>query len=168
MRSFAIGVLCATFAAAEVMPKINHDFLDYISKFSKAYETIEEFIHRQEIFAEVHKHIEEVNSNPASTYKAAHNFSSDYTKEEYQTLLGLRGIPLPEFELEVDDEEIAENLPISWDWRDKGMVTPVKNQGSCGSCWAFSAIEAIESGWMINGNEMEIMSTQELIDCTTA
>ena len=73
---------------------------------------------------------------------------------------------MPEFEL--DDEEIVENLPISWDWRDKGMVTPVKNQGQCGSCWAFSAIEAIESGWMINGNEMEIMSTQELVDCTTA
>ena len=98
-----------------------------------------------------------MNSNPASTYKAAHNFSSDYTKVEYQALLGLRGMTMPEFEL--DTSEIAENLPISWDWRDKGMVTPVKNQGMCGSCWAFSAIEAIESGWMINGNEMEIMST---------
>ena len=51
MRNFAIAALCATFAAAETMPKINHDFLDYISKFGKAYETIEEFVLRQENFA---------------------------------------------------------------------------------------------------------------------
>ena len=51
MKSFAIAVLCATFASAEVMPKINHDFLNYISKFGKAYQSIEEFVLRQEIFA---------------------------------------------------------------------------------------------------------------------
>ena len=168
MKSFAATVLCTTLAAAEIMTQMDYDFMKYISKFGKEYETVEEFLLRKEIFAEVHKHINEVNSDPTSTYKAGHNFLSDYTREEYQALLGLRNMPMPDFELDDDEEEIAENLPISWDWRDKGMVTPVKDQGQCGSCWAFSAIEAIESGWMINGNEMEIMSTQELVDCTTS
>jgi len=44
-------------------------------------------------------------------------------------------------------------------------VTPVKDQGQCGSCWAFSATETTESSWVIAGNEQVIMSPQELVDC---
>ena len=54
----------------------------------------------------------------------------------------------------------------SLDWRDvKDVVTPVKNQGQCGSCWAFSATEAVESAYVIAGNKQVIMSPQELVDC---
>jgi len=53
------------------------------------------------------------------------------------------------------------------DWRTvKDVVTPVKDQGQCGSCWAFSSIEAIESAYVIAGNAQVIMSEQELVDCT--
>ena len=55
----------------------------------------------------------------------------------------------------------------SIDWRDvKDVVTPVKDQGNCGSCWAFSATETVESAYVIAGNEQVIMSPQELVDCS--
>ena len=72
----------------------------------------------------------------------------------------------PEFDAALIQEVDTSALPTAWDWRSEGKVTPVKDQGSCGSCWAFSSIEAIESAWMIQGGNEVIMSTQELVDCT--
>jgi len=45
-------------------------------------------------------------------------------------------------------------MPDNWDWADKNVVTPVKNQESCGSCWAFGATEAVESAVAINGGKL--------------
>jgi hypothetical protein len=52
------------------------------------------------------------------------------------------------------------------DWRTKGVVSPVKNQGQCGSCWAFTAIGALEAHNYIKTKTMVILSEQNLVDCT--
>jgi len=53
----------------------------------------------------------------------------------------------------------------SCDWRTAGAITPVKNQGQCGSCWAFSATEGLESGWFLGGNALVSLAPQQLVSC---
>jgi len=60
----------------------------------------------------------------------------------------------------------ASATPHSQDWNKKGKVTAVKNQGKCGSCWAFSATECVESQWAIADNSLTELSVQELISCS--
>ena len=57
------------------------------------------------------------------------------------------------------------DLPASIDWRDSGVVTPVKNQGGCGSCWAFSGTEALESHIAIATGTLFTLSEQEYVSC---
>jgi hypothetical protein len=58
-------------------------------------------------------------------------------------------------------------LPSAYDWRDHGVVTPVKNQGYCGSCWAFSTAETIESAWAVKGHTLTTFSEQQIVACDT-
>ena len=58
-------------------------------------------------------------------------------------------------------------VPTSLDWRQHGVVTDVKHQGDCGSCWAFAAIGALEGAWARAGNSLVSLSKQQLVDCAT-
>ncbi|KAI9990499.1 hypothetical protein PInf_021527 [Phytophthora infestans] len=60
----------------------------------------------------------------------------------------------------------VEDLPATWDWHEHSTATPVKNQGQCGSCWAFSAVAAMECAYALSTGTLESLSEQELVDCT--
>lgn len=57
--------------------------------------------------------------------------------------------------------------PTNYDWGSAGVITPVYNQGQCGSCWAFSATENIESQWALGGHALTSLSMQQIVSCDT-
>merc|ERR1711981_535781 len=143
-----------------MLDKIAYEFMHFIAKHGKAYETLEDWNTRPALFTAAYNFVEEHNSG-SSTYKAGLNQFSDWTDEERSKLLGIK-------EQHVNNEPkksgVAPNDSV--DWRDvSGVVTPVKDQGACGSCWAFSATETVESAYVIAGNDQVIMAPQELVDC---
>ena len=92
-----------------------------------------------------------------------YNQFSDWTEEEYNALLGLKDVEL-QANGHVHHFDEAANGPV--DWRQSGKVNSVKNQGSCGSCWAFSAVSSVESMHAIKTGSLQRGSEQQLVDCS--
>ena len=74
-----------------------------------------------------------------------------------------RGIDTTAAKMSFDTK--LEDLPTEIDWRTKGAVTPTKNQGGCGSCWAFSATESVESAVFRATGHLPVLAPQEFVDC---
>nr|GEX26339.1 vignain-like [Tanacetum cinerariifolium] len=89
-------------------------------------------------------------------------FKSKYADSKIAHKLALQGArPCPP---KNNDNDIS-NIPDSIDWREKNAVTPVKDQGQCGSCWAFAAVAAVEGINAIRTGQLVRLSEQQLIDC---
>ena len=143
----------------------NSIFLNHVAQYNLSYGTTEEFNFRQKLFMEKDAEFKLINADPANTFTVGHNFLSTWTKEEYSQLLGYKGEAKSTAEPTVLD---VEGTPTAVDWRDHGMVNPVKNQGQCGSCWAFSATSSIESQLRIqHKGPLHDLSEQQVFSCDT-
>ena len=109
------------------------------------------------------------NANPKATFTMAPNEFTHLTAEEFKDFYHL-GALRPPFLRSVAESVHAEpkdvsSLPTSIDWSTKGAVTPVKNQGSCGSCWTFSTTGSLEGAYYLKYGTLLSFSEQQLVSC---
>jgi len=93
------------------------------------------------------------------------------TFEEFSALklMAPQNCSATENKFKVKPEKIGVGIPDAYEWNSFGVVTPVKNQGSCGSCWTFSTVGAMEAHWNILGKGKNVIfSEQQLVDCAGA
>ncbi|KAJ0462714.1 putative chymopapain protein [Helianthus annuus] len=148
--------------------KVINLFDSWLSKHGKFYETVEEKLHRFEIFKDNLKHIDETNKK-VSNYWLGLNEFADLSHEEFKSkFLGLKGELPQRREQEFTYRDFV-NMPKSIDWRKKGAVVPIRTRvHAVSSCWAFSTVAAVEGiNQIVTGNLTEL-SEQELIDCDTS
>ena len=96
-------------------------------------------------------------------FTVALNKLAHLTPAEYKSLLGFR---MNKAERKAQEATEFQNVEAI-DWREKGVVNEVKDQASCGSCWAFSTCQAQESVFAINFGKLQSLSEQNLVDCVT-
>jgi|EP00519_Triparma_laevis_P007999 C1A family cysteine protease len=90
---------------------------------------------------------------------------ADMTEDEFQFYLGVdANLKAPELPVYRADEVVV-NATGSFNWNDEGKLTAVKDQQQCGSCWAFSATETVETAWAIAGNSLTEFAPQQLVSC---
>ncbi|GAB2269614.1 hypothetical protein Dimus_004539 [Dionaea muscipula] len=152
--------------------QVRAQFESWLVKHGKNYNALGEKERRFEIFKDNLRFIDEHNSEGDKPYRLGLNRFADLTNEEYRSkFLGVKRPPTSRrraFGATGGGRyayRAGDTLPESFDWREKGAVLPIKDQGSCGSCWAFSTIAAVEGINQIVTGDLISLSEQELVDC---
>jgi C1A family cysteine protease len=144
--------------------------------FNKVYPTLEDFHYRFSVFRENLKDIVLHNLEQKDNFTMGVNQFSDLTAEEFHWEYVGKYVR----NVDQDDQSqflrfgkkcksyqyIGSSVPDLIDWRKKNVVTSVKDQGQCGSCWSFSATGAIEGAWAIYTGSLVNLSEQQLVDCS--
>ena len=135
-------------------------------KFGKVYKTLEEEAKAMSTFSANDAFVIEHNKQGHS-YTVGHNEFSDLTSTEFAKMYtGWRDADKQiNREKNYDMSLLTAAAPKSIDWSQKGAVTPIKNQGQCGSCWAFSTTGSVEGAYQIATGNLVSLSEQDLVDC---
>ncbi|KAJ3694029.1 hypothetical protein LUZ60_009509 [Juncus effusus] len=156
-----------------VLPVLADDTLvpayeKWIKDYGRVYSNATEKQKRFEVFKGNYKFIESMKNKPDLTYTMSLNEFADLTNDEFLMKFAKftsRGGPTTTTPFQYAN---LTYVPSSVDWRSRGAVTAVKNQGQCGSCWAFSAVAAIEGINKIRTGTLKTLSEQELVDCVAS
>uniref|UniRef100_A0A0E0EUZ9 Uncharacterized protein n=1 Tax=Oryza meridionalis TaxID=40149 RepID=A0A0E0EUZ9_9ORYZ len=163
-------------------------FQRWKAEYNRSYATPEEERRRLRVYARNVRYIEATNAAAGLAYDLGETAYTDLTNDEFMamytapplrsaadddddaattTIITTRAGPVDEHQQpEVYFNESA-GAPASVDWRASGAVTEVKDQGRCGSCWAFSTVAVVEGIQKIKKGKLVSLSEQELVDCDT-
>eukprot|EP01094_Clydonella_sp_ATCC50884_P028884 TRINITY_DN8820_c0_g1_i5.p1 TRINITY_DN8820_c0_g1~~TRINITY_DN8820_c0_g1_i5.p1 ORF type:complete len:543 (-),score=133.95 TRINITY_DN8820_c0_g1_i5:33-1661(-) len=140
-------------------------FRAFATHFTKEYgsslEVLERFGNWRDAVDLIHLH----NTYTASTYSLGMNHFGDWSHDEFiSVMLPRKGVP-EKNTATLSHDVSGQDLPSSVDWRDKGAVTMVKDQGACGSCWTFGTTGSLEGMYQIKTGRLVSLSEQQIVDC---
>lgn len=143
------------------------DFGKFAEVFEKSYDSAEEKAFRETVYHEIHDKVDAHNAQGKSWTMGINQFS-DLTDEEFS-----QSILMDPQDCSATTGRVSAplnhgfNIPKSVDWREKGMVTAVKNQQKCGSCWTFSTVGCLEAHVAILNEQKRtpLLSEQQLVEC---
>ena len=176
LRGASSAAAAATGTSAVVEEVYNVDYIhewsmfnNFLDRFEKKYETLEDFVSRFGVFRSNLRHIIVHNMDHTQNFTMAVNAFTDLTAEEFKAKYvgGLlkRGSDVKKSSCKTFTSTSAPSSE-TLDWVTKGGVTPVKNQGQCGSCWSFSATGAMEGAWFTHSGNLVSLSEEQLVECS--
>jgi len=166
-----VAFACAGPAAFITKPfdaDLNEPWEEFKVRYGKSYSTVEAEIARRMIFEQNVKKIQQHNLEydlGKHSYFLGINKFADNTFEEFIQFLKPFNLKEKKGATYLAPSNVGD-LPKSVDWRPKGYVTPIKNQGQCGSCWAFSATGSLEGQHFKKEGKLVSLSEQNLVDCS--
>jgi len=171
-------LIVAVFAAKDdrrnKVHRVPHEirFQDWMTKYGKTYATQAEYEIRLKNFIAYTKKVAMLNAQSKalnSTATFAVNKFADLSDEEFSVRLGMKGYK-PQQVPGVPVARVNTKAPGKYDWSTTG-ITAIKNQEQCGSCWAFSCTESVESTYIIKGKKgvkgQVPLAPQQIVDCDT-
>ncbi|XP_062960092.1 cathepsin S isoform X1 [Cynocephalus volans] len=168
-----VWVLLVCFSAMAQLhkdPTLDHHWYLWKKTYSKQYKEKNEEAVRRLIWEKNLKFVMLHNlehSMGMHSYDLGMNHLGDMTSEEMVSLMSCLRVPSQWQRNVTYKSNPNQKLPDSLDWREKGCVTEVKYQGSCGACWAFSAVGALEAQLKLKTGKLVSLSAQNLVDCST-
>jgi len=174
MKVLAFLCLVAVALASTQNLEQRRKFVEFQQRYGKVYATQDEFEHRFRIFSDnLKKSAQLAKVNPKASFGV--NKFSDLTSEEFASthLMNVdfsNYVAPPKKDASVAGKINARGCnpdATNYNWVSCGVVTPIYNQGACGSCWAFSATETIESYFALAGNTLTQLAMEQIVDCDT-
>lgn len=163
-----IFVISSLFAASRANQDLYlfREFAEFVETYDRSYGSENEYHKRFDIFADNYMFIQDMNQQNRSFYLDVNEFADMHHDEFGELMLGFHNLEKTSSCHSFETKLNSSSLPESFDWRDMGGVTSVKNQGQCGSCWSFSAAGAMEGAWFLSSGNLVNISEQQLIDCS--
>jgi C1A family cysteine protease len=170
--SFFAAVSCQSLRGSALSEFLNEvdewrQFTNFQDRFSKRYESFEEMEARFKVFRTNLRKIILHNIDVEQNFTMGINQFTDLTPEEFKMLyVGSYKSDVGSFGCKTFSSS-GTGLPVAVDWRTKGVVNSVRDQGQCGSCWAFATTANAESVWAISSGKLLDLSEEFLVDCAS-
>ena len=146
-------------SAKPVDTVVEQAYIEHLAYHGLSFGTKEEYSFRLNLFAEKDAEYKAINADPTNLFTVGHNKFSTWTQQEYKRLLGYKkSNTVSQKKKDTAIPPPLPPIPASIDWRSAGAVNPIKDQGQCGSCWAFSATAAIEGHHFVQTKELLSLS----------